>query len=126
MISLPFAILRVYILPDGNPVGIEANVAFYGFGLMIYAIFNMIFLTEFFKTAYKVGKAFLLAVIPVTLAVVIMEVFVYFPGFDWLDSTQPTTMLRQLPILAAGIIVYIVGMLVAYRVSAKRFEWVDL
>jgi len=42
LISLPFAVIRRYILPDGNPVGMEANVAFYGFGLIIFTIFNLI------------------------------------------------------------------------------------
>lgn len=125
-ISLPFAVLRVHVLPKGNPAGIEANVAYYGFGLMIYAIFNVILLTQFFKTAYKVDKAFFLAIIPAAIAVVIMEVLVHFPGFEWLDSVEPNIMLRQWPILAAGVVVYIIGMLIAYGVSAKRFEQVDL
>ncbi|MFZ7101774.1 MAG: ABC-2 transporter permease [Peptococcaceae bacterium] len=126
LISLPFAVLRVHVLPNGNPAGIEANVAYYGFGLMIYALFNVILLTQFFKTAYKVDMAFLLAIIPATIAVIIMEVLVHFPGFEWLDSVSPAIMFQQLPILAAGVIVYIIGMLIAYRVSAKRFEQVDL
>lgn len=88
LISLPFAVLRVHILPNGNPAGIEANVAYYGFGLMIYAIFNVILLTQFFKTAYKVDMAFLLAIIPAAIAVIIMEVIVHFPRFEWLDSCQ--------------------------------------
>ncbi len=126
LISLPFAVLRVRVLPDGNPAGIEANAAYYGFGLIIYAVFNVILLTQFFKTAYKVDKAFLLAIIPAAVAVVIMEVLVHLPGFEWLDSVVPDIMLRQLPILAAGLAVYVIGMLIACRVSAKRFEQVDL
>ncbi|WP_230398931.1 ABC-2 transporter permease [Novisyntrophococcus fermenticellae] len=126
LISLPFAILRVHILPNGNPAGIEANVAYYGFGLMVYAIFDVIFLTQFFKTAYKVDRAFLLAIIPASIAVIVMEVVVHFPGFEWLDSVAPGMMLWQLPILALGIIVYTIGILTAYRVSANRFEQVDL
>ncbi|WP_312815116.1 ABC-2 transporter permease [Sedimentibacter sp.] len=126
LISLPFAVLRVHVLPNGNPAGIEANVAYYGFGLIIYSIFNVILLTQFFKTAYKVDMAFLLAIIPSAIAVIIMEVIVHFPEFKWLDSVAPIIMLRQLPILVVGIIVYIIGMLIAYRVSAKRFDQVDL
>ncbi|ROR25905.1 ABC-2 family transporter [Mobilisporobacter senegalensis] len=125
-ISLPFAILRVSVLPNGNPAGIEANVAYYGFGLMIYAVFNVIFLTQFFGTAHKVGKAFLLAVIPATLGVVAMEVLVHFPVFYWLDGVSAEEMVRQLPILIIGIAIYVIGILLAYRVSAKRFEQVDL
>ncbi len=126
LISLPFAILRIYVLPNGNPAGIEANVAYYGFGLIIYAVFNMIFLTRFFKTAYKVGKAFMLAVIPAAFLVLVMEVLVHFPEFYWLDSIEPVAMRQQLPILAAGIVFYVAGMLAAYHMSARRFEQVDL
>lgn len=126
LVSLPFALLRVWVLPAGNPVGIEANVAFYGFGLIIYTLFNVVFLTQFFKTAHRVGKAFLLAMVPATLAVVAMEVVVHLPGLAWLDSIAPAALARQLPILAAGGLVYVAGLLFAYRVSAKRFEAVDL
>ena len=42
LISLPFAFLRAGLLP-GNPAGIEANVAYYGFGFMVYTVFNVIF-----------------------------------------------------------------------------------
>lgn len=126
LISLPFALLRVHILPGGNPAGIEANVAFYGFGLIVYAIFNLLFLTSFFKTAHRVGRAFLLAIIPASLAVVAMEASVHFPALAWLDSVAASDMARQLPILIAGIIVYVAGMLIACRISSARFERVDL
>lgn len=126
LISLPFAFLRTQLLPNGNPAGIEANVAYYGFGLMTYAIFDIIFLPQFFKTAYKAGKAFLLAIIPATLLVVAMEALVHFPGFGWLDSVAPSDLARQLPILLVGAVLYIAGTAVTYRVSARRFELVDL
>lgn len=126
LISLPFAYWRLHLLPEGNPAGIEANIAYYGFGLIIYTIFNIIFLTHFFKTAYKAGQAFLLAIIPATLGVLMMEVIVHFPKFQWLDSVTLDAMMRQLPILFVGILVYIIGMYFAYRVSSSRFERVDL
>lgn len=126
LISIPFAFLRVYILPEGNPAGIEANIAYYGFGFIIYAIFNVLFLTFFFKTAYKVGQAFLIAIIPATLAVLVMEIIVHFPKFQWLDSVEPADMLHQLPILLIGMVIYVIGMLFAYKISVKRFEKVNL
>ena len=126
LISLPFAVLRLYVLPTGNPAGIEANVAYYGFGFIVYAIFNFVFLTQFFKTAYKVGKAFLLAIIPASLVVIVMEVIIHIPGFTWLDSTAADAMLRQAPILVAGVLVYAIGIIVAYFAAANKFEGVDL
>lgn len=126
LISLPFAFLRVRVIPEGNPAGIEANVAYYGFGFMIYAVFNFIFLTYFFKTAYKVGNAFLLAMIPASLGVMFMEVIVHFPQFRWLDSIESKMMIRQLPILIIGLLAYVIMMFATYRVSVKHFEQVDL
>jgi len=126
IISLPFAILRLYLLPDGNLAGIEANTAYYGFGFMIYAIFNLIFLTEFFKTGYKAGKAFALAIIPAAVGVIIMEILVHIPNFYWLDSVKADMMLKQLPILLIGIVIYILSMLFAYKISTNRFQRVDL
>ena len=46
-----FALLRTAIGADSNPVGIEPNVAYFGFGLTILAVFDFVFLTQFYKTA---------------------------------------------------------------------------
>lgn len=126
LVSLPFAFLRVSLLPQGNAAGLEANAAYYGFGLMVYALFNLIFLTQFFKTAYKAGKAFLLAIIPATLMVAVMEALAHVPGLAWLDSVAPEALLRQLPLLIAGATAYPAAMAAACRIAAKRFEQVDL
>jgi len=125
-VSLPFAFLRTLYLPAGNPVGMESNAAYYGFGLMIYGVFNLVFFTQFYKTAYKAGVSFLMALIPVTLGIIAMEAVVHFPGMGWLDGMDSASLLRQVPILLAGAAVYGAANVLAYRVSAKRFERVDL
>lgn len=126
LFSLPFAILRLYILPEGNPVGMEANVLFYGFGLLYFAVFNFIFLTSYYKTAYKVGKAFLIAIVPAFIVGLVMEALAYIPATKWLDSTSPATMIYQLPFLGVGAVLYIGSIVVAYQISAARFQRVDL
>lgn len=126
LISLPFAFLRTRLLPAGNPAGLEANAAYYGFGFLVYAIFNFVFLTEFFKSGYKVGRAFLLALVPAVLVVLTMEVLAHVPALAWLDSVQGAYLLRQLPILLGGIGIYAVAMLLTLRLAAKRFEQVNL
>ena len=126
LLSVPFAFLRTLYLPGGNPVGIEANVAYYGFGLMIFGIFNLVFFTQFFKTAYKAGVAFLIALIPSTIGIFAMEAIVHFPGMAWLDGTSPELLLRQIPILLAGIVIYAAAWLLAYKAGARQFSQVDL
>ena len=125
-LSLPFAYLRTLYLPEGNPVGMEPNAAWYGLGLMVYGIFNLVFFTRFYKTAYKAGTAFLAALVPVTLCIVAIEAVVHFPGLGWLDGTDGASLARQIPILLAGLAVYAAANVLAYRISARRFERVDL
>lgn len=126
LISVPFAFLRLVILPTANPVGMEANFAYYGFGLMVYALFNFVFFTKFYKTAFKVGAAFLLGCVPLTMGIAATEVLCHIPALEWLDSTGPDMARTQWPILAAGACLYALSFFVTYRVSAKRFERVDL
>lgn len=126
LLSIPCAFLRTLYLPQGNPVGIEANAAYYGFGLMIFGVFNLVFFTQFFKTAYKAGVAFLTALVPCTLCIFAMEASVHFPGLGWLDGTDGASLVRQVPVLLAGIAVYGGTWLLALRLSAGRFEKVDL
>ena len=126
VLSLPFAFLRTLYLPTGSPVGIEPNAAYYGFGLMIYGIFNLVFFAKFYKTAYKAGTAFLTALVPTILGIAAMEAAVHFPGLVWLDGMDRASLPRQLPVLLAGAAVYAAANLLAYRISARRFMRVDL
>lgn len=126
IISIPFAIMRVYMQPSGNSVGIEANFAYYGFGFMIFTVFNFIFFTQFYKTAYKVGRSFIIAIIPVVVLIVVMELASHISLLQWLDSVSPDMLMCQMPILAVGVTIYIVGIFSTYFAAAKRFERVDL
>ncbi|MFV0393104.1 MAG: ABC-2 transporter permease [Coprobacillaceae bacterium] len=126
IISLPFAYLRTLILPEGNAVGIEANLAYYGFGLLVFAVFNLFFFTELYKTTYRIGRAFLYGIIPAMIIVIIMESLTYIPATKWIDSMEASMMIKQIPILIVGIITYIVFTYIAYTIASKRFEHVDL
>ena len=125
-LSLPFAFLRTLYLPDGSPVGMDPNAAWYGFGLMLYGIFNLVFFTRFYKTAYQAGVSFLIALVPTALGIVFVEAVVHFPGMGWLDGVDGASLTRQLPILLAGAVLYAAANLLAYRAAAGRFERVDL
>lgn len=126
VISIPFAVLRNALTIPNNPIGMDATVGWYGFGLVIFTVFDLIFFPAYYKSGYKAGKAFLVAMIPVVLLMLFVEGIIYVPQLAWLDSTAPENLIRQLPILAFGILFYACGMVIAYRIAAKRFEKVDL
>lgn len=126
VLSLPFAFIRTLYLPDGNPVGMEANAAWYGCGLMIYGIFNLVFFIRFYKTAYKAGSTFLLALLPVITGIAAAETAAHVPGLEWLDGLDKASLLRQVPVLLAGAAVYAGCNFLACKAAQKHFARVDL
>ena len=126
LFSVPFALLRNTLDIANNPVGLDATAAWYGFGLLLYAMYDLVFLTAFYKNGYKAGTAFVLAAIPMLLLMAASEAPAHIPALVWMDSCQPRHLLIQLPILMAGIVCYGLCVPLAYRISAKHFEKVDL
>lgn len=126
LISVPFAFLRNALHVSNNPVGLDATLAWYGFGLIVYAVFDLVFLSTFYQSGYRAGKAFILAAIPMVILMIAVEATARIPALVWLDSIQPEYLLRQLPILVVGIICYAMLLPLTCRISVKRFEQVDL
>lgn len=126
LLSIPFVFLRGALHIENNPVGLDATVAWYGFGLMIYAVFDLIFFPAFYKNGYKAGRAFVLASIPMVLLMFLVEAAGHIPTLAWLDSTAPQACVRQLPVLLSGICCYGICFTLACHLSVRRFEKVDL
>lgn len=128
-LSVPFAVLSTKINPNGgNAVGIEPNVAFYGLVLVMYTIFNLVYVPAFYKTAYNIGKPFVKASVLMFLFIAAAESLVHIPTplKGYLDASDSASQLRQLPVLAAGILIYALGALLTLKLSGKRLEAVDL
>ena len=125
-VSVPFAALRCMLNIPNNAVGIDANVAWYGIGFIIFAVFDLVFFPVYYRTGYKSGKAFILAMIPVVIMMAASEAASHFPALGFLDSTAPCDLVRQIPLLITGIVIYAAAMFTACRISENRFEKVDL
>ena len=126
LFSIPFAFLRNALNIANNPVGLDATLAWYGLGFIVYAVFDLIFFPTFYKSGYKAGKAFIFASVPMVALMIVVEAVAHIPAFTWLDSYQPDHLLMQLSILVVGIICYAVSLSLAYHISVKRFHRVDL
>lgn len=126
--SIPFAFISAKLNVKGNLAGIDANAAFFGLVFIMLAMFNFIFITTFYKTAYKVGKAYAYGSIFVAVFIVVAEALVWIPTpiKGYLDTTAPGTFLAQLPLLLAGIVSWILMMMMTYKKAAANFEKVDL
>ena len=92
-------------------------------GLMLFAVFNAVFLLSFYRTAYKVGVSFVKACIIMAVAAIIMEAAVHFPALSRFNGYD---LACQLPLLAAGLVIWCGSWPLIFRGAAARYEKVDL
>lgn len=108
-----------------NPL-MNANLAYLGYVLIVFAAFNLIFLGGFFKTAYYHGKPFINFCIIAFILIGIAETIHHIPGFEFLNVGFGSELALQSLVLGAGIIVYITGTIFSMKKSIERFSQVDL
>lgn len=130
VISIPFAIIGVRINPlaAGNTAGIEANYALFGSVLVMYAIFNLLFIPAVYSNPNKVGIPFLVSGLVVLVYGTAFEALVQLvPTFKAaLDNTNPAHTPAQLMVLAFGIVFFVLTLWLTYKCSVENFEKVDL
>lgn len=130
LVAIPFAILGAKINPNpgGNMAGIEANAAFFGLVLAMYALFNGLYLHVFYESGYKSGKALLIAGSSMFAFIGAAEILVQaVPSVKAvLDTWSPEGLPVRIAVLVAGIAVYALGMIATCRDAGDRFEKVDL
>ena len=103
-----------------------ANLVYLAFVLLIFAAFNIIFIGGFFKTAYGVGKPFILFIIVNFVIIAIAEALHHLPGLVWLDTLDFSHAGRQVTVLAAAAIIYAAATIISCQISQNRFKKIDL
>ena len=132
LLMIPFAFLSKNLMPAGNLAGIDSNVAFFGLAMIPLTVFHYIFFLCFYKKAEKPGLPFFFACIGFWVTYGILEFPIWTKDifnikiFKLLDSTDLNSQIKQLPILVAGLIIFVVGWMITYERAAKKFESVDL
>lgn len=129
-VSVPFAFIGRDINPmfGGNTVGIESNAAFYAIVFVMFAIFNSIFLTVFYRTGYSAGAALGWAGAAASLWIIAAEFSVQLlPSLKrsldtWDTSSRPT----RLSLLFCAAAIFALSTLLASRRAQTEFERVDL
>ena len=127
VVLIPCSLLAAHLQPGkDNLVGLDPNAALLAAGFLLYAVFNAVFLPSFYANGYKVGVAFLKAVIPTTLVMMVLEALPHFPALTWLDDMDTATQVRLLPYFVAAVLLYGIGTVLTFRRAAAQYEKVDL
>ena len=104
----------------------NATPVFLAFLLIIFALFNVIFLGGFFKTAYKTGRPFVIFIVVTMLFVGLAESLHFFPGLKWLNDPAGSRLGLQFAVLAAAAVICAAATLISEKRSEKVFEAIDL
>ncbi len=100
------------------------NIAFFGITLILFGIVNIVIFPIFYRTAYRFGFAVIAANIAALLFAASAELLVVFSERARILMEQRLD--TQLITLAAGIALFSILTVVSYRISANRFEQVDV
>ncbi len=104
----------------------NANLVFLAFALLIFGIFNLIFVGGFFKTAYDYGKPFIRFIIIAFLVITVAETLHHLPGMEAINAFGFDSIVLQLIIFSIGLMCYIIMTRTAIKRSVDRFDKIDL
>lgn len=126
-LMIPFTIISHNVNPLGNQAGMDANIALFGTGFIVYSAFNLVFFSSYYKDVNKVGVAFLKSSAVVFLFAALDPVSTYAIPFvrDALDTPDPAYLTEKLIYLATGIIIYALSAAITLKISVRGFEKQD-
>lgn len=122
-------IIRMKILGTAVPYAtnqlMNANMAYLGYTMIVFAVFNSIFLAGFFKTTYKIGKPFFIFCVVSFIIIIMGEILHHIPDLESLNNPSNLSM-PQAVIFAIGIVVFMLCTWLSYQKAVKDFEGIDL
>lgn len=121
-------IIKTFTINSPNLAGLEANIALIGEGLIILAVFNLIFFPQYFKNPNKIGMPFFIGgVVDFLIISIVTGLVNAVPGVaKAIDSPDTQFNIFKLVILIAGIVIYIILTIITWIISMQRFENTDL
>lgn len=128
VLAIPFAWLRQRLNPAPNLAGMDANLALFGFALLMLGLFNWVFFRLYYRNVEQVGKSFAIASVVTFLFLCLTEGMTHvLPLFrDQLDTPDPQFLAPKLVTLAVGLSGYLLLTGLTYRQCKRDFEALDL
>ena len=130
VLMLVSVIIRMTAMADAavyrNNALMNANLFALGAAFFIFGLFNLVFVGGFFKTAYKVGRPFLIYMILAFLSIALFEALHFIPGFEKLNSFGTDNVIIQMITLIAGIAAWSLMTALSCKRSCNDFEKIDL
>ena len=104
----------------------NANPFALGVALLIFGLFNLIFVGGFFRTAHKFAKPFVAYIIAVFVVICAGESAHHVPGLEAVNAFGFEHIALQLALFVVGAVCYTMLTLISFRNACKNFETIDL
>jgi hypothetical protein len=125
-----FTLVRMTVFADSivyrQNALMNANPFYLGAALVIFGLFNAVFVGGFFKTGYLIGRPFVIYIIAAFLSMVLFEALHHIPGLEALNAFGFDRIGLQLVLLLCGILLYAGLTFFSYKKACRDFEKIDL
>ena len=129
LLMVILTVIRMTVFADSDVYHdnalMNANLFFLGSALVIFGLFNLIFIGGFFKTAYKLS-CFFPYIIAAFIVIGVAEAMHYLPGLGAVNAFGFDDIILQICLLITGIMIYLALTFVSYRRACRDFEMIDL
>ncbi|MCR8642952.1 ABC-2 transporter permease [Paenibacillus sp. N1-5-1-14] len=126
--ALIYGLITLRLYPYLTYYFFSPHLGFWGLCFVMLAIFNIIFISMYYKTAYKYGGATAASIVGAMIfAGVAQWVGIQSPWvYDIFNGSGANNTALQLSILIVGIVVFIAFTMLAYRIAVRRFLKVEI
>ncbi|USB32316.1 ABC-2 transporter permease [Paenibacillus sp. YPG26] len=128
VVAVIFGLISIQLYPNLTYLFFAPSLGFWGLCFVMLAIFNIIFIPMYYKTAYKYGAA---SIVSITAAIAFAGLAEWLGIdspviFDLFKGTGADNLALQLSILLIGIGIFAIFTIIAYHMAIKRFEKVEI
>ena len=120
--------LRMAFLADAAPyvnnAMMNSNPVFLAWTLLIFALFNTLFVGPFYKTAYKFGKPFAAFIAASVLVICTAELLHHIPGLTFLNTLDRLPL--QLMLMLSALVIFVSATVISCTAAQRNFELLDL
>jgi ABC-2 type transport system permease protein len=128
IVAMIYGMISVRLYPNLIYYFFEPSLGFWGLSFVMIAIFNLIFISMYYKTAYKYGAATIVSITAAILFAVGAEWLGIQNSFvsDLFKGTGTEHLATHSYILVTGIAIFAIFTIIAYHIAIKRFEKVEI
>ncbi|PUA38290.1 hypothetical protein C8Z91_15640 [Paenibacillus elgii] len=126
--AMIFGMINIRLYPNLTNHFFAPHMGFWGLSFVMLAIFNIIFIPMYYKTAYKYGGAMFASVSAAMLFAGVAQWIGFQNSFvsDIFNGTGAHNMALQTSILLTGILIFVAFTMIAYQIGIKRFLKVEI